>query len=168
MNKSKNLWMYMGGRFVSLIGSGIQMIALPLYILDLTGSGTLMGIFSLLTLVPVVITAPFSGIIGDRRNRKNIMITMDIGRGTLICLLGIIAMTGAFNIYILFIIQIFISIMDSLFNSSSAALMPDLISKGELIEANSLKGGFDAASNILGPVLGGLIYGIWGIKWYSI
>ena len=162
--KSKSFRMYIGGRFVSLIGSGMQMIALPLYILDLTGSGTLMGIFSILTLVPALITAPFSGIIGDRRNRRNIMIAMDFGRGALILFFGILAMTGYFNIYILFILQIFISIMDSLFNSSSAALMPDLISKDELIEANSTKGGFDAAATILGPALGGLIYGICGIK----
>lgn len=164
MKKNKNLWMFLGGRFISLIGSGIQMIALPLYILDLTGSGTLMGIFSVMTLVPALIAAPISGIIGDRKNRRNIMIAMDAARGLLIILCGILAMAGSFNIYILFSIQVFISVMDSLFNSSSSALLPDLISKDELIEANSAKGGFDAASLILGPALGGVIYGIWGIK----
>lgn len=164
MKKNKNLWMFLGGRFISLIGSGIQMIALPLYILDLTGSGTLMGIFSVMTLVPALVAAPISGIIGDRKNRRNIMIAMDMARGLLIILCGILAMAGSFNIYILFSIQIFISVMDSLFNSSSSALLPDLISKDELIEANSAKGGFDAASLILGPALGGVIYGIWGIK----
>lgn len=164
MKKNRNLWMYIGSRFISLIGSGIQMIALPLYILDITGSGTLMGVFSILTLVPALLTAPFSGIIGDRRNRRNIMIAMDLGRGTIICFLGILAMTGNISIYILFSFQVIISIMDSLFNSSSAALMPDLIPKEELMQATSAKGGFDAASMILGPVLGGVIYGIWGIK----
>ncbi len=164
MKKNKNLRRFIWGRFISLLGSGIQMIVLPLYILDLTGSGTLMGVFSVLTLVPALIAAPLSGIMGDRRNRKRIMILMDMGRGTLICLLGILAMTGKFNLYIFFILQIIISVMDSLFNSASAALMPELVSKEELIEANSAKGGFDAASTIVGPALGGLIYGIWGIK----
>ncbi|MDP4090753.1 MAG: MFS transporter [Bacillota bacterium] len=164
MRGRRNLWMYMGGRFVSLIGSGIQMIAMPLYILDLTGSGTLMGVFSMLSLVPALLTAPFSGIIGDRRNRRNVMIAMDCGRGALICLLGILAMMGNLNIYILFGVQVFVSIMDSIFNSSSSALLPDLISREKLIEANSVKGGFDAASMILGPALGGVVYGIWGIK----
>lgn len=154
----------MAGRFVSLIGSGIQAIAIPLYILDLTGSATLMGIFSVLTLLPALLTAPFSGIIGDRRNRRNVMIAMDFGRGGLICLIGIFVLIGSFNIYILFFAQVLISIMDSLFNSSSSALMPELISKDELIEANSAKGGFDAASTILGPALGGIIYGMWGIN----
>jgi Arabinose efflux permease len=154
----------MGGRFISLIGSGIQAIALPLYILDVTGSGTLMGLFSILTLAPALLTAPFSGIIGDRKNRKSIMIYTDIGRGMLLCLLAILTIIGDFNIYILFIAQVFISIMDSLFNASSSALMPELIAKDKLIEANSTKGVFDAASAIIGPALGGIIYGVFGIK----
>ena len=41
MKNNKNFWLYVIGRFISVIGSGIQMIALPLYILDITGSGTL-------------------------------------------------------------------------------------------------------------------------------
>ena len=164
MKKRKNFYMYVGGRFISLIGSGIQTIALPLYILDLTGSGTLMGILSLFTLVPMLMTSPFSGVIGDRWNRRNIMIAMDLGRGILVIILGILAIMGNFNLYILFAMQILISIMDSLFNSSSAAMMPDLINDNQLIEANSIKSGFDAAATILGPILGGLIYGLGGIK----
>lgn len=163
MNKNKNLWLYMLGRFISLIGSGIQMIALPLYILDVTGKGTLMGVFSVLSMVPALLTAPLAGIIGDRKNRRNVMITMDLGRGALIAILGILAMTSKLNVYILFSSQVIISIMDSLFGSSSSAIMPDLISKDELMKGNSLKGGFDAASMILGPALGGVIYGIFGI-----
>ncbi|MFL0268760.1 MFS transporter [Candidatus Clostridium radicumherbarum] len=160
----KNLWLFLIARFISYTGSGVQMIALPLYILDKTGSGTLMGVFSVLTLVPMLLTAPFSGIIGDRKNRRNVMIATDIGRGALICIMGFLAMMGEFSIYTLFALQVFISIMDSIFNSSSQALLPDLISSEQLIEGNSLKGGLDAAAYILGPALGGVIYGIWGIK----
>lgn len=163
MKKNRNLWLYLIGRFVSLIGTGIQMIALPLYILDKTGSGTLMGVFSMLTLLPALVTAPLAGIIGDRKNRKNVMIVMDIGRAVIIGVLGILAMGSVLNIYILFIAQVVISMMDSMFGSSSSAIMPDLISNDELMKANSLKGGFDAASMILGPALGGVIYGAFGI-----
>lgn len=164
MKNRKNFYMYGGGRFVSFIGSGIQAIALPLYIVDSTGSGTLMGILSMLTLLPMLMISPFSGVIGDRWNRKKIMIVMDFGRGILAMFLAVLVVMGKFNLYILFFMQILISVMDSLFNSSSAALMPDLINDNEFIEANSIKSGLDAASTILGPILGGIIYGIWGMK----
>lgn len=164
MFKNKNLCLYLLGRFVSFIGTAIQMIAFPLYILDLTGSGALMGVFSILTLVHAIINAPFSGVIGDRRNRRNIILSMDLGRGGLIFLLTFLAAAKSLNISLLFVAQIFISIMDSLFASSSASLMPELVSEGLLMKGYSIRGGLDGISFLIGPVLGGVIYGVWGVK----
>lgn len=164
MQNKRNITLYMAGRFISFIGTGIQQIALPLYILDITHSGTMMGVFSLLCLLPNLMTAPFAGILGDRKNRKNIMISSDFTRGIIICILGLLAMTSMLSISILFLCQVFISIMDSIFNASSSALLPELISKDELMKAMSVRGGFDAASMVTGPALGGIIYGIFGIK----
>lgn len=164
MKLQKNLSFYMLGRFISYIGTGIQQIAIPLYILDITHSAIMMGIFSALNLLPNVITLPFAGILGDRKNRKTIMIITDIGRGVLILTLGILASWNSLNIYLLFLIQIFISIMDSIFSASSTAILPELIKEEELMKAMSLRGSSDAISMIIGPSLGGIIYGIWGIK----
>ncbi|AWI04910.1 MFS transporter [Clostridium drakei] len=164
MKLEKNLSFYMLGRFISYIGTGIQQIAIPLYILDVTHSAIMMGIFSALNLLPNVITLPFAGILGDRKNRKTIMIITDIGRGVLILTLGILASWNSLNIYTLFLIQIFISIMDSIFSASSTAILPELIKEEELMKAMSLRGSSDAISMIIGPSLGGIIYGIWGIK----
>ncbi|MBL4932190.1 MFS transporter [Clostridium paridis] len=164
MSSKRNFLLYMIGRFISYIGTGIQQIALPLYILDITHSGIMMGVFSILNLVPNLITLPFAGMLGDRKNRRNIMVATDLGRGIIICLLGTLALTGNINIYILFIAQIFISIMDSIFGGSSTALLPELVSEESLMKATSTRGGLDAASMIVGPALGGIIYGLLGIK----
>ena len=123
-----------------------------------------MGVFSVLTIVPALISTPFSGILGDRKNRRNIMVFMDFGRGTLICFLAFLALKGNMSIYILFAAQVFISIMDSLFAASSRALMPELVSKEILMEANSVSSGFDGVANIIGPCVGAITYGFWGIK----
>lgn len=164
MRGKRNLSLYLIGRFISLIGTGIQQIALPLYILDLTHSGIMMGMFSMLCLVPNLITSPFAGILGDRKNRRNLMVVTDFGRGIIICILGLLAMSGTLNIYILFISQILISIMDSIFGGASVALLPELLCEDELMKAMSIRGALDAVSMIIGPALGGIIYGLFGIK----
>ncbi|URZ03768.1 MFS transporter [Clostridium felsineum] len=163
MKDKRNLTMYMVGRFISFIGSGIQQIALPLYILDITHSAIMMGIFSALNLVPNLIVAPLAGILGDRKNRKNIMVFCDFGRGILVFILGFLAVTGNINIYILFVSQILSSIMDSIFQSSSSALFPELFSGDKLMKLMSVRGGLDSCSMIVGPALGGVIYGLFGI-----
>jgi MFS family permease len=164
MRGKRNLSLYLIGRLISLIGTGIQQIALPLYILDLTHSGVMMGVFSMLCLLPNLVTSPFAGILGDRKNRRNLMVITDFGRGILICVLGLLAMSGTINIYILFMSQILISIMDSIFGGASVALLPELLSEDELMKAMSIRGALDAVSMIIGPALGGIIYGFFGIK----
>jgi MFS family permease len=62
MKEKRNLTAYMIGRFISFIGTGAQQVALPLYILDLTHSGAMMALFSVLSIVPNLIAAPFAGV----------------------------------------------------------------------------------------------------------
>lgn len=164
MKSKKNLMYYMIGRFISFTGTGIQLIAIPLYILDTTHSAFMMGVFSALNFLPSVMTLPFAGILGDRKNRKKIMIVADCGRGALLLILGFLALNASLNIYTLFIFQIFISIMDSIFTASSTALLPELIKHENLMKGMSLRAGSDAMSMIIGPTLGGIIYGLFGIK----
>ena len=163
--QKKNFSLFILGQLVSVLGSGIQMIALPLFILDLTGSGAKMGLFATISMVPALITSPFAGVLGDRLNRKHIMVSMDYIRGFIILFLAILTFYEKINISILFIFQIFISIFDSLFEASTVAMIPDLVDKEDLMRANSLSQSFISTSRILGPVLGGVIYGLFGMKW---
>lgn len=164
MRDKRNFTLYLGGRFISLIGTGVQQIALPLFILDSTHSGILMGVFSVFVLVPNFIASPFAGILGDRKDRKKIMIASDFGRGVLLCLLAFWVFKESMNIYVLFIAQIFVSIMDSIFGGASSAIIGELLKEEELMRAMSVRGGLDAFSQIIGPAIGGIIYGFWGIK----
>ncbi|AZV55476.1 MFS transporter [Clostridium sp. AWRP] len=164
MKNNKNLLFYMLGRFISYIGTGIQQVAIPLYILDITHSGIMMGIFSAVNFIPNVITLPFAGILGDRKNRKNIMVLSDFGRGILVLGLAFLVAEKNLSIYMLFLLQAFISIMDGIFLASSTAILPELVCEDELMKATSLRGGSDAISMIIGPALGGIIYGLAGMK----
>jgi DHA3 family macrolide efflux protein-like MFS transporter len=158
-----NFRLFALGRLVSLIGTGIQMIAIPLYILDLTGSGAYMGIFTMLSLLPSLILGPFSGVIGDRYNRKKIMVSMDFLDGILILFLAFLAYIHSMNIAIIFTTQVFVSLIGAMFNSATSAMLPELVEEDELNRANSVIGGVNSFSMIVGPALGGIIYGVWGI-----
>lgn len=154
----RNFILLSAGRIVSLIGSGIQALALSLYILDLTGSGTMMGTFLLVTLLPRVLFGPFGGILGDRFNRKSIMVLMDFGRGAVIFVLAFFAFRGTLIIPIIYISQILISLMDVVFDPSTNAMLPDLVPEEQLTRSNSVLGAMNALSYIIGPALGGILY----------
>jgi DHA3 family macrolide efflux protein-like MFS transporter len=94
--------LYAAGRAVSVVGTNIQNIAVPLFILDLTGSGTVMGTFMIVSTVPRLIVYPIGGVVGDRVNRKWIMVWMDFGRGGLILLLALLAAKDYITVPLLF------------------------------------------------------------------
>jgi len=158
-----NFVLFALGRLVSLIGAGIQMIALPLFILDVTGSASTMGIFTLLSIIPRLAATPFAGVLGDRWNRKKIMVNADFGHGILLYLLGFIALSGQITIPIVFISTALLSILDAFFSGATAGMIPDIIPKSNLKKANSTLGFVSSVSNIIGPVIGGILYGFSGI-----
>nr|WP_049753238.1 MFS transporter [Kosmotoga olearia] len=130
----RNFWLYAMGRLVSLIGSGIQSLALSLYILDITGSGTMMGTFLIMSMLPVIILAPIAGVVGDRFNRKAIMIYMDFARGALIFFLAFLAYRNMLTLPVIYISQFAMAIMDTFFGPATSAMLPDIVPKEHLRE----------------------------------
>lgn len=160
----RNFWLYAIGRLVSLIGSGVQSLAIPLYILDLTGSGTIMGTFMVITMLPRILFGPIAGVLGDRFNRKMIMIYMDFARGAAILAMAALAGANSLTITVLFIFQLLISTFDISFDPATAAMLPDIIDSDKLLRGNSILGAINSLSYIIGPVLGGILYGMFGIE----
>jgi len=160
----RNFWLYAIGRLVSLIGSGVQSLAIPLYILDLTGSGTIMGTFMVITMLPRILFGPIAGVLGDRFNRKMIMIYMDFARGASILAMAVLAGANSLTITVLFIFQLLISTFDISFDPATAAMLPDIIDSDKLLRGNSILGAINSLSYIIGPALGGILYGVFGIE----
>lgn len=160
----KNFYLYALGRLVSIIGSGIQQIAIPLFILDLTGSGTIMGTFVLVSNLPRLIFGPFAGVLGDRFDRKKIMVYMDFARGAIILLLALLTRMDTLQISGLLIAQFIISTMDITFDPATQAMLGDIVHNNDLNKANSIVQGINSFSFIVGPAMGGILYGLFGIE----
>ena len=163
MKGKRNFTLYAAGRFVSLIGTGIQDIALALFVLDLTGSGAMMGLFLIASMVPRLVLVPFAGVFGDAFNRKHIMVWMDYGRGALILFLAFLAFNGMITIPILLVAQLLASVMGAMFGPATSAMLPDLVEEADYTRANSVIGSINSLSLIIGPAAGGIIYGLGGL-----
>ncbi len=161
MNKNINIFIW--GRFISILGSMIQWVALPLYILDKTGSPSAMGILFAITAIPKLLISPFAGAIADKWNRKNIMVITDLINGFLTLVLYGYLVNFEFNLAYLIIIRVFIDTVSTIFHTSTQALLPELCSKDQLTKVNSVNGSLQAFANLMGPILGGILYAYFGI-----
>lgn len=161
MRFNRDFWLFAVGRFVSQLGWAVQDVALPLYVLDQTKSGSMMSLFIIAEILPRALLSPIAGVVGDRYNRKNLMVWLDIVRGVL--LFAVIGF-GLLGIRELLAVQILMSVMGTFFGAATGAMYPDLVTKEELASANSLLQSFGVVARIIGPALGGIIYAFGGIK----
>ena len=74
---NRNFTMVVLGQIISLFGNAILRFALPLYLLNETGSAALFGVVSACAFIPMIVLSPVGGIFADRVNKRNIMVVLD-------------------------------------------------------------------------------------------
>ena len=169
MNRKKkplntNFIFLMLGRMVSDTGTGIQAMIIPLYIIDTGGSAATVGLFSFLSLIPILLIYPFAGVAGDRLNRKSIMVGTDLANGLIILGLAFAAYSGRMSLTLLFTVQVLTSILYGFFDPATKGMLPQVVPKEELTKANSTVASLRIFSSLLSPVIGAAVYASQGIS----
>jgi len=74
--RSRNFRRYYTGQAVSMIGTWVQSVALMWLAYRLTGSTHFTGLVGFLQSIPHLVLAPFAGVLGDRMNRRKLLMTV--------------------------------------------------------------------------------------------
>jgi MFS family permease len=154
----RSMWL---GQIVSLFGDWFNLIASAALISQLTQSGLAIGgLFVVRMLAPFLIS-PLAGVAADRYNRKHLLILADLTRaGVVLGFLFVRRPQDAWMLYTLTAIQLAIS---GVFFPTRNAILPDIVSRGELGAANALSSATWSVMLSIGAALGGLVAGKWGI-----
>ncbi|MEW6104147.1 MAG: MFS transporter [bacterium] len=110
-------------------------------------------------LIPQIVFGPIAGVFVDRWRRKWIMIASDLIRGILVFLIIFTQAT-----YQVFVIAFLVSLVDIFFFPARSSFLPNIVDKKELIVANPLLSSTQEFMNLIGPAIGGVIIGFFGIK----
>jgi MFS family permease len=110
----RNLWLASSS---SVMGDGIVVVALALFVTDLTGNATDVGIVLAAQMLPFVAFLLIGGVWADRLPRARVMITTDLVRMTLHTLLAILIFTDQVEIWHLVVIE-------ALFGTSEGSSAP--------------------------------------------
>lgn len=156
---NRNFILVVIGQIISLFGNSILRFALPLYLLNKTGSSSLFGVVTACSFLPMIILSIFGGILADRANKRNIMVILDFFTAAIIF------------VFYLFLgklpdIPLFITVLMLLYGISGAyqptvqSSIPLLVPKNRLISGNAIINQVNTLSGFLGPVIGGIMFGI--------
>ncbi len=151
------------GQIISLFGNGILRFALPLYLLRETGSSALFGIVTACSLLPMIVLSLLGGVLADNVNKRNIMVGLDFFTAAVITAFyifkGIMPTVPLFTITLMLLYGI-----SGTYQPAVQASIPALVPKERILSASAIVNQIGALANFMGPIIGGMLYGVWGIK----
>ena len=149
--------LYWIGMFVSLCGTWIQWTAQNWLVYDLSGSPFLLGLVVFVTHIPILLFSLFTGVIVDRKNKKNILLLTQAGFMVLAFILAIITQLRIVTVNAIMIIALFNGIIFSLDAPARLSIIVELVGKKNLLNAIALNSLAFHSARMIGPALGGLI-----------
>jgi MFS family permease len=158
----RNLWL---ASSTSVIGDSIVIVALALFVTDLTGSATDVGLVLAAQTLPLVAFLLVGGVWADRLPRARLMIATDLVRATLHTLLAILIFTDQVEIWHLVVIEALFGTAEAFFRPAHTGLVPRTVPTGEIQEAQALSNLTVNLAELTGPALAtALVLGV-GAGW---
>ncbi|UQZ35489.1 MFS transporter [Paenibacillus sp. PK3_47] len=161
--KNKNFLFLILAKLISSIGTFVQSTAFALYVIDQTHSSLLFASVLMATLIPRGLLSPVCGVIIDWMNRKRLLITLDIISGAILVAVVVILNGGDIGLPLIYCIAVLLGIVSAFDEPIVMTVIPSIVDKEGLESANALNMVTLSLGNILGPILGVLLYGMFGI-----
>lgn len=147
---------FWGARQVSVAGSLVTMVALPVLVYRLSGSASLTALTTVLEGLPYVLFGLFSGALADRLDRRRVMVVAD-----LLCAATIISVPIAYEVGALTIAHVLVAafVTQSLFtffDGGALGALPTLVGRERIGEANAAIWGFGGVLDLSIPMITGV------------
>lgn len=154
--------MVVAGQIISLFGNATLRFALPLYLLKETGSAALFGLVTACSFLPMIALSLLGGVVADRVNKRNIMVALDFCTAALIlCFSLALGRTPLVPLFLVVLMLLYG--IQGAYQPSVQASIPAIVTEENLVSANAVINQVSSLSGLLGPVIGGVLFGSFGI-----
>ena len=160
---NKNFILLLQGAAVSLIGDLMYSVAIGYWVYQQTGSNSLMGIMSSISMFVTMFVAPFSGTIVDKLNRKWVLVIGDAFQGILMITVGILAFADKLSVPIVLIAAFLAALGGVFYQPASNTVLIDVIPRDEIVRGQSLFSGGASAINMVGTAFSGAVVAFLGV-----
>jgi MFS family permease len=156
------LWL---AQTASVIGDCIVIVALALFVIELTGSATDLGLVFAAASLPLVAFLLIGGVWADRLPRHRVMVVTDLVRFTLHGVLAALIFAGVVQIWELIVIEALFGTAEAFFRPAANGLLPQTVPEEEIQQANGLSSLSNNIGEFAGPALAtALVLGL-GAGW---
>jgi MFS family permease len=158
-----NLWT---AETISQVGSQITLLALPLAAaLSLDAGAAQMGLLAAAETLPALLFGLFAGAWVDRLPRRPLMVVADLGRAALLAIVPAAWFLDVLQIELLYVLAFLVGVLTTLFDVAYLSLLPSLVRRDQIIEANSKLQASASAAQVAGPGIAGILVGLITAPW---
>ncbi len=153
----RNYRIYWMGGLVSNTGTWMQRVAQDWLVLQLTHSGSALGITTGLQFLPFLLVTPYAGLVADRYSKRRLLVITQCALALTAGVLGILAITGAAQIWHVYLLALVFGIGTSFDTPARQSFVVDIVGKEHLPNAVGLNSASFNLGRIIGPGLAGLL-----------
>ena len=160
--RQRNFALLWTAGLISLIGDWAFYAAMPIFILDRTGSAFQSGLVWAAIALPGIFIGPFAGVYVDRLDRRRIMLFGNVAQA----IAATVLLVGgeSFGIWLAMAVLLVQSSLYAIYSPAESALLPTVVDEEHLVTANALNSLNDNIARIAGPLIGALVYAWFGIR----
>ena len=157
----RRLWF---GQSVSSVGQQMTALAISVQVYALTGSPFATGLVGLCSLIPLVAFGLYGGAIADTMDRRRLGLYGASGLAVLSAALSVQAFMGVQQVWVLYAVVALQAVCFALNAPARASMVPRLVPAEQLPAANALSTVSMNLGLTVGPMLGGLLIGVWSYQ----
>ena len=150
------LWM---GMLASYMAMNMNILARGILAYDLSKSATALGLVTMVRGLPQLFLSPIGGVIADRVDKRKLLIYTQLIMGVLALVNVVLLVTGLIAIWHLILLSLIEGFVFAFNMPSRQAIVPEIVSDEELMNAVALNNSGMNLTRILGPALAGALLG---------
>ncbi len=154
---NRNFRLYFIGQSISVSGTWMQKVAQAWLVLELSGSGTLLGVTLALQHLPLLVIGPWGGLLADRFDKRKILLRTQCVSAGLALLLGVLTVTGLVQLWLVLVLAFALGTAHALDKPARHTFVLEMVKPEHLTNAVTLTSIVANAGKSVGPAIAGVL-----------
>jgi len=155
--RQRNYRLFFFGQLVSVAGTWMKTVAQSFVVLDLTHSGTQLGLTSAARFLPMFLFGPIGGVFADRMDRRRVLDVTQTLSGLLAGVFAVTVGTHSIRLWIVYLLALALGFVNVFDNPARQSFISEMVSAQDLPNAVTLNSVAMNMARVFGAALGGVI-----------
>jgi MFS family permease len=161
----RNYRLYASGQLVSLTGTWMQRVAQDWLVLELTNSGTALGVVTALQFGPSLVLGLWGGMLADRGDKRRLLLATQTALAVVAAVLGVLAVTNVVQYWHVLVLATLLGLITAIDSPIRQSFVVEMVGKDDLVNAVGINSTIFNAGRILGPAVAGVMISAVGTGW---